>query len=1120
MTTCATCGHAVGAASRFCSECGSVLAGASAPVHEERRVPTVLFADLVGFTARAETLDPEDVRAFLHPYYALLEREITGHGGVVERHLGDGVMALFGAPAAHEDDPARAVRSALAILTRLPTLGLDLHARIGINTGPALFASSGPGREDAVTGDAVNTAARLQAAAPVDGVVVGEATYRATAHLFRWEELEPIAAKGKAGPVLAWRPIGVIARAAGELQAETTPFVGRAFELETLVRLFERSRSTPSLEVVTIVADPGIGKSRLVRELARYVDALPELVTWRVGRCLPYGDGISFWALGEIVKAHAGILETDDQVTLSAKLDAVLTEPDLHLRAWMKDRLGPLVGLQVSSEPPKQEEAFTAWRRFLEAIARAGPTVLIVEDLHWADDAMVAFLGHLLANTAGLPILLVVTARPEVEERHPTWLDRAGRSTVLSLDALGDRDMTVLVDATLPGASAELLAAVLERAAGSPLYAEQLAAMFRDRLLPAARSPLDEIWIPPSIAALLAARIDALQPEAKAVLLDASVVGKTFWSGAVAALGNRGRADLEPVLAELARRELVRPVFPSTMAGEAEYTFVHALLRDVAYGELTRSARLSRHRATAAWITDQGGEALGEDAEIIVAHLERALELATVSQAIGEAREIQVGLVDALLVAADNATRTDFVRAVAIQRRVLDLLDARAARRPAVLASLGRELTELEELPDAVSAFDEARRLYLTAGRDVEAALLAQSESRALILVGRAEVADRIFGEAGEVFRRHRGPALAAYLADAAQAAWTLARPDEALRLAGEAFSLAEELQLPPPPRALMARGAIRFDRSDRDGGEADLREAIRSAGATGDTTTALVAMDNLANLVAWYSIPDALATIEEEVAVSRAHGLPSPWAEFGRFVYLYSNGSWDEALGGAISHQQHAEARGNAYLHLYATWLRVAIEFERGDCRGDPEALAAQARSFGRPYALSVLHPLAARLACAQGRQGLAAGFLEEMTAAFEPGQLTEGFEAARAAAEAGRPDLARRLRAVTGELAMRTGLPDAIVAEAEGDHAAARQWYDHSVRVAATVGNVPAHAYALGGLGRSLLALGETEDGVARLRESRDIWERLRATPRIAEIDALLTSTGAVPPTGTEPA
>ena len=544
MAACAACGTENPDGFRFCGACAAPLA-ATTPMREERKFVTVLFADLAGFTSRSEALDPEDVRAFLVSYYDVLTAEIARHGGLVDRFLGDGVMALFGAPLAHEDDPERAVRAALRILERIPSLGLDLHLRLGINTGEVLYAAATGERDDSVTGDAVNTAARLQAAAPVDAVVVGEATYRATAHLFRYEALPPIRAKGKAEPVPLWRPLGPIARRAGELHPEATPFIGRDVELALLVALFERARATPTLEIATILAEPGLGKSRLVRELARHLEALPDLVTWRLGRCLPYGDGAGLWALGEIVKTHAGILDTDDQAAVSARLDAVLTEPDPSLRAWMKDRVGALVGLQTDSAPPPRAEAFTAWRQYVESISRGRPTVLVIEDLHWADDTLVAFLGHLADRAAGLPLLLVTTARPELEERHPGWLSRTRRSSVISLAALPEPLMAALVAELIPRSSPEMTSTILERASGSPLYAEQLAAILRDRPAMRPTDELDETAVPPSIAALLAARIDALPDGEKAVLLDASVVGRTFWPGAVAAVGDREPAEVE-----------------------------------------------------------------------------------------------------------------------------------------------------------------------------------------------------------------------------------------------------------------------------------------------------------------------------------------------------------------------------------------------------------------------------------------------------------------------------------------------------------------------------------------------------------------------------------------------
>jgi class 3 adenylate cyclase/tetratricopeptide (TPR) repeat protein len=1106
MAACASCGSANPDGARFCNGCGSPLV-APGPVREERKVVTVLFADLAGFTSRSETLDPEDVRAFLLPYYGVLTSEITRHGGHVDRFLGDGVMALFGAPTAHEDDPERAVRAALRILERIPALGLDLHVRLGINTGPVLFAAgSGGERDDAVTGDAVNTAARLQALAPVDGVVVGEPTYRATAHLFAFDELPDAKVKGKAAPVRSFRPTAPLVRSTSQLRAETTPFVGRDVELALLTGLFERSRTTPSLELATVIAEPGMGKSRLVRELARHVDTMPELVTWRVGRCLPYGDGISLWALGEIVKSHAGILDTDDQATLATKLDAVLTEPDPSMRAWMEDRLAPLVGLQTATEPPSQEEAFTAWRRFLEQIAQAGPTVLVVDDLHWADDTLVGFLSHLADHIAGLPLVLVTTARPEIEERHPAWLARTRRSTVISLAALPEPAMTALVAGSLPDASPALLATIVERAAGSPLYAEQLAAMLRDRLVLIAGGALGEEAIPASIAALLAARIDALAAEAKAVLLDASVVGKTFWSGAVAALSARKRADVEPHLAELARRELVRPVFPSTMAGEDEYTFWHALLRDVAYGELTRGARLARHRAVATWLTERAGTVLGEEAEIVVAHLDRALELAIATGATDDVPAIEASLVDALLAAADTALRTEVQRAVGHLRQALGLLEARDPRRPEVLGRIGRGLVNLEEYPDAIVMLEEARSLHLTAGRDVAAALLTRPLYAAYVSRGDAELGDRLYVEADEVFRRNGGPALAGYLADAAQHSWAQSSIDDALRLAEEALSLAHDLGLAPPYRALHTRGAVRLQKGDRSGGEADAREAIRAASAAGDIEATLGALDDLSGQLPWYSNADATAVRDERVEFARSHGLPSSGAEMGRLVALFDLGRWDDALQGATSEYERASERGDVYIRLFATWLRVTIELERGGGASDPAALAAEARSFGRVFAMVSLYPLAARLAITRGEQPFAGALLAELSDVLEPGQLDTTFDAVRAAAEAGRPDLARRLRDLAAPIIRRTGLPDAIVNEAEGDQGVARVWYETGVRLSRTRGAILDEAYSLAGLGRCLLALGETEEGVDRLRESRALWDRLRATPRVAEIDALL--------------
>jgi class 3 adenylate cyclase len=621
MATCPSCDHENPDEQKFCGECGAKLE--ATPVREERKVITALFCDLVGSTALGERLDAEDISRLLRAYQSICRQRIESHGGVVEKFIGDAVVGVFGVPLAHEDDPERAVIAALRIIEGVGASDLGIEVRIGVNTGEALVRLDVDSRsgEGFATGDTMNTAARLEAAAPVMGVAVGEATHRASAEAIVYEELPAISAKGKAEPVQAWRALHPTARIGTE-ERDRTPFVGRDLELSMLTQLFERARSRPATEFVTIVAEPGLGKSRLVRELARHVDRLSEPVTWREGRCLPYGDGISFWALGEIVKAQAGILETDDQPTISSKLDQALTEPDPQTRTWIKDRLAPLVGLETTTEPPQREEAFTAWRRFLEQIA-AGPTVLVIEDLHWADDAFVAFLEHLAERTAGLPLLVVVTARPEVEERHPSW-PPGRRSTVLSLSPLSDADLETLVAQSFPEADPELISVVLQRAGGSPLYAEQLAAMLRERMLPISGEALDETLIPSSVQALIAARIDALPVEPKQVLMEASVVGKSFWAGSISALGEH--ADLEATLGELVRREFCRPVHPSTMEGDLEFSFWHALVRDVAYAELTKAERARMHELVADWLEGGAGGVVHEHQEFVAYHLQTALE--------------------------------------------------------------------------------------------------------------------------------------------------------------------------------------------------------------------------------------------------------------------------------------------------------------------------------------------------------------------------------------------------------------------------------------------------------------------------------------------------------------
>ena len=476
--------------------CGTPLAVQEAGGREERKVVTVFFADLVGFTGRAEQLDPEDVRAMLSPYYARVRSEIERFGGTVEKFIGDAVMAVFGAPVSHEDDPERAVRAALAAREAVQELNeanpaLDLHVRIAVNTGEAVVAldarpSEGEGM---VAGDVVNTAARLQAAAPVDGILVGETTYRATERNVEYRDCEPVEAKGKAEPIPVWEALGARARYGVDVaQRGGAELVGRGQELDLLLEALARVERERTPQLVTLVGVPGIGKSRLVWELAQAVDANPDrFIFWRQGRSLPYGEGVAFWALAEIVKAQAGILETDSAETAETKLIETVSDlvPDASEARWVETQLRRLVGVSAEEEGggDRRDEAFAAWRRFFEALAERLPAVLVFEDLHWADDNLLDFVDYLVDWATDSPLLVLGTARPELLERRPGWGGGKSNATTTSLSPLSEQDTARLISSLLEETvmPAEKQALLLSRAGGNPLYAEEYARMVAER---------------------------------------------------------------------------------------------------------------------------------------------------------------------------------------------------------------------------------------------------------------------------------------------------------------------------------------------------------------------------------------------------------------------------------------------------------------------------------------------------------------------------------------------------------------------------------------------------------------------------------------------------------------
>ena len=606
---------------------------------EERRVVTTLFCDLVGFTAVSERNDAEVVDAMLRRYYAAARRVVESYGGTVEKFIGDAVVAVFGVPALHEDDPERAVRAGLRLVDEIDALpgigGRSLEVRVGVNTGEALVRLdvdpvSGEGF---LTGDAVNVAARLQSAAPAMSVAVGEATHAATAQVFAFDACHDVAVKGKGQPLRAWIATAPLARTGSELRSFSTSFVGRDDELAALQELLDAATSGRSPRFALICGEPGIGKSRLLAEFARRLDDRPELVTWRQGRCLPFGSNVTFWALSEIVRGAAGIFESDGVARGEARLEAVL--PEGEDRDRLRARLRPLLGLEAREA--SREENFSAWREFLESLAASGPAVLVVEDLHWADGAMLAFMDYLAQSSTDVPLLVLATARPEVLELNGSGAGYVTATTRLALGPLSGEETAELARTRLGAKSlpTDLQALILERSGGNPLFAEELLRLLEDRGLLESRGgkvglrPGAEVPVPDSIGALIAARLDLLSAERKALLADAAVVGRSFWAGAVAASSELDPAAVLEGLMELVAKELVSPVRGSSIEGETEFLFVHALVCDVAYGQLTRADRAAKHAAFARWLEGRTAGRTEDLAEVLAYHYGTALELAS-----------------------------------------------------------------------------------------------------------------------------------------------------------------------------------------------------------------------------------------------------------------------------------------------------------------------------------------------------------------------------------------------------------------------------------------------------------------------------------------------------------
>ena len=766
-TPCPSCGTPNTAGVKFCGECGAALTAGAAPAPHrapapaaERRLVSVLFADLVGFTTVAEGRDAEETRDLLSRYFETARTIVERYGGTVEKFIGDAVMAVWGAPVAQEDDAERAVRAALELVAAIPDLHDGLRARAGVLTGEAAVTVGAEG-QGMVAGDLVNTASRVQSVADPGVVLVGEPTRRATEAAIAYEDLGEHDVKGKTAPVALFRALRVVASVGGEGRSVglEAPFVGRDSQLRLLKELFHATVDDRHARLLSVVGVAGVGKSRLSWEFEKYADGLAQQVWWHRGRCLAYGDGVAYWALAEMVRGRIGVADDEDPRRAAERLRETLSEhfDDPDERAWIEQRLRPLVGLAEQTGALDREDLFPAWRRFFERLAEQQPVVLVFEDLHWADAGVIAFVEHLLDWSRSLPVFVVTLARPEVAERHPGFPGATRSATTMPLDPLTDEAMAELLHGLVPGLPDDVSSRIRERADGIPLYAVETVRMLLDRgLLEQVGSeyritgPIEALEVPETLHALIASRLDGLAEDERRVVQDASVLGKTFTSRGIAALSGRDEEAVQSVIRTLLRKEILYLETDPRSAERGQYGFLQALVQRVAYEMLSRRERRMRHLAAASFLARESGMDPSEIAEVIAAHYRDAVHA---DEHAADASEVRL------------AARTWYVRAAERALTLAAPAEAqRALERAAALVDDDGERAELLRgagdaaymAGDTLAAerhLSEAIETFRASSRTREEAQAAAKLAEVLFHDGRMEEASQLMTSALEAFR-------------------------------------------------------------------------------------------------------------------------------------------------------------------------------------------------------------------------------------------------------------------------------------------------------------------------------------------------------------------------------
>ena len=1034
----------------------------------ERRLVSVLFVDLVGFTTASERRDAEDTRELLTTYYDTAREIVARHGGTIEKFIGDAVMAVWGAPSAHEDDAERAVRAALEIVTSVPRLAPDtdsLQARAGVLTGEAAITVGLIG-QGMIAGDLVNTASRLQSIATPGTVLVGDATYRAASRSIAFEDAGQRELKGKELPVQLWRAVSVVAKRGGEGRAATLepPFVGRDDELSQLKDLFHATARDGKSRLVTLSGVAGIGKSRLLWELEKYLDGVVDLVYWHGGRSPSYGEGISYWALAEMVRGRAGIAESDDPATGRERIRQMLAEfvPSEEDRRWIEPRLTGLLGFdELPSE--SRDELFAAWRTLFDRIAERAPIILAFSDLQWADQGLLDFIEQLLSWSRSSPIFVLAEARPELYERRPTWGHGVRSATLIHLDPLGPEDMRRLLTGLVPQLPEDALRRIVERAEGVPLYAVETLRMLIDRgvLQPsdsgfALTGELPELVVPETLHALIAARLDALTPEQRSVLADGSVLGVSFTVPSLMAVSGLHEADVSRLLDDLVARELLTLDVDPRSPERGQFRFLQGVVREVAYQSMAKRSRQAKHLAAARFFESLGE---GELAGVLATHYLAAYRAAPAGP---EAEALAAQARIALRGAADRATALhDLLGGLTYLEQALpitpDPVDQAALHERAVPLA-----TEAAQFPRALEHARTAAAIYAELGDRLGVvrakarqafAQLAEHQDQAAITLLRD-----VLAEAGDL-----GPS-----ADIALAQAELGR---ALMLAGQIEAVewcdrvldASDVATPEIVLEAMITKGTALQNVGRDvEAQVILRGGALVADATGNLFSSIRARNNLRVQLQWIDLREALALTGELLEIARKFGQRT-WVLHGTAASTdmsFRLGDWDSFMEEAKA--EHADASP-----YFQAWFDVEDAL-RMAYRGDPATSEATIRrlitsegSIASKQAMTWHRAALAEAQLAQGRIDEAfATAVESWTQASEADRaFVAGLFAAAAAADMARVETARAAwrSASSGQLPLQIALErmaDAFSAAIEGQWSDAQAGYVAAAQALEEVG------------------------------------------------------------------